>query len=248
MLEWADPIDGDLRMTRKAPSRGGVTPGSGEFGIMQAQIRRPSDGTVGGLDVHVDDLPLGVTLPPGPVVPGGLNMRLYRVEMRFDVHFLWEMHDLGRTDISGPLDPSVSGFTKREIMADLTPAASTPPKPPRKKYWASDITRDHELFHARDSGDAYARARDNQAEWLDGQSASSIADAGAVGAKAVTRMQNEVNAYMGTGDAAPAEIRAYQRDAPFYRERVDAVAGFRAARRAARRKRRRQEKENGKAR
>ena len=251
VLRWEDPVVGDLRMNRRAPARGGVALTPGEFGIMESSVRHPTTGAVGGISVRADETDVGsVLFPPaaGASPSAGSSFgSLYKVTVGFDVHFNWDTHDAGRTDVAGPLEPVVTGATRQEIVDDLTPPTSAPARPRRTKYWASDITRGHELFHAKDSGDAYSRAHSDQGAWLNEQSASSRTDAVNLGTQAVTRMVSDVNTHMGSGNSSPAELRAYARDAPLYQARADAVSGFRKARREERRERRRQKKEEKRA-
>ncbi|MCA8958901.1 MAG: fibronectin type III domain-containing protein, partial [Planctomycetes bacterium] len=90
----------------------------------------------------------GVTAPTYMVTAylDGTNWR-FRVDSITHTYLLG-VHSLGRTDISGPGDPSVTSASLCNIIADLTPpGAGVPSGPPRTMYWSQSITLAHENCH-----------------------------------------------------------------------------------------------------
>jgi hypothetical protein len=71
-----------------------------------------------------------------------------KIQARLLVDCHWDVNSQGRTHISGPNDPTVTGVNWDEVIADLTPDSTG--QPPRKKFWAQDLTERHEQFHAQD--------------------------------------------------------------------------------------------------
>jgi hypothetical protein len=116
-----------------------------------------------------------------------------------------------------------------QIVYDLNPSADTPARSPRNEHWCRDLTTKHELFHIEDWAGAFRTSRPVAEAWLNTQSASSGEDALSKAGDAVSIMQVAVNTYMGSGDSAPCEVRAYADGVPSYRERAEVVRARAAA-------------------
>ncbi len=146
-----------------------------------------------------------------------------------DIH--WDTQPLGRTDVSGASDPAVTKDTWDKIVGDLTPSASG--RPPRKSYWALDVTERHEKFHGSDDiGRSKLYVPTAQA-WLDKQTVS--ADSGPIGSaktmveakKLLETVRSNVEAdgwayYDKAGGAG--ENRAYADGKESYQKRADAIS------------------------
>ena len=70
------------------------------------------------------------------------------VNARIFLDIKWGVHSLGNTNVSGSTDAAVTKTTWKEIADDLRPDGTG--RPTRDKYWAEDLTRRHEKFHATD--------------------------------------------------------------------------------------------------
>jgi hypothetical protein len=94
-------------------------------------------------------------------------------------------------------------------------------KPPRRHYWARDLTVVHERFHC-DERVSFGRTGTAQAEsWLNAQTAGSVADVQALIARVPSRVVASSVAAAGTVDEK--ESRAYGAGAPAYQARADAI-------------------------
>lgn len=70
------------------------------------------------------------------------------IQARLLVDCHWDVNSQGRTNVGGANDPAVKDTNWDQVVADLTPDSTG--QPPRKKFWAQDLTEKHEQFHARD--------------------------------------------------------------------------------------------------
>jgi hypothetical protein len=154
-------------------------------------------------------------------LPDGSNR--YDVRVRTMVGYEWDVDSQGHKHIQGPRDADVTEDTWSQIVYDLAPSASTPARPPRVEYWCQDLTTKHERFHIEDWVGAFRSYQPVAEAWLNAQSASSLDDAITKAGNAVLLTTALVNIYMGKGDSAPCEVRAYADGASLYQERARAV-------------------------
>ena len=159
---------------------------------------------------------------PRPQLLGLLGTN-YDVRVSADIEYHWDVQPLGRTHVSGADDPAVTEESWSQVVYDLTPSSAVPPRSPRREYWARDLTSRHELFHRDDFVAAFTVFMPVSQLWLNTQTASSVQSAIDKGEDALSMLVTNVNNYMGSGDAAPAEIRAYGDGRAPYQERADAV-------------------------
>jgi hypothetical protein len=142
------------------------------------------------------------------------------VNARIFLDITWGVHSLGRTDVPSPTDAIVKKDTWKAIADDLRPDGTG--RPTRDKYWAQDLTRKHENFHATDDIGRANLYLPTARTWLTAQSVS----AGSVEAdvKALLEtMRGNVEAdgwaWYGTG----GEDRAYADGKSSYAGRVTAI-------------------------
>jgi len=203
LIGGEDGITGSMTL-RHTTQQGGAEIG-GAFGICQPIMR---------------SILIGAT--PHPQLLGLLGTT-YTVRLSADIEYHWDVQNLGRTHVSGADDPSVTADTWSQIVYDLTPRSAAPGRSPRREYWARDLTARHELFHRDDFVTAFTAFLPVSQLWLNMQSASSVDRAIDKGDQALQMLITNINNYMGSGDAAPAEVRAYGDGHTSYRARADVV-------------------------
>lgn len=147
----------------------------------------------------------------------------YQVSIQADIVYHWAVQSLGRQHIRSADDGRVSQSTWSQVAYDLTPGGGSTPRSPRIVYWCSDLSRRHELFHRDDFVGAFRRYKPTAEAWLNSQTASSTAGARSKSEQAMEMLVRQVTTYMGEGDFAPCEVRAYGDGRPHYQARADAV-------------------------
>jgi len=150
------------------------------------------------------------------VVPGAAST--YRVSGAVDVTAKWSVHSRGRVDVPYFAAPVVTATTYPKVASDLTPNMSSDGgRPPRKQYWAKDLTERHEKFHADERTGKYGKAAFEYAKaWLASQTASTAKDAKALADKVPDKMFESYNASFVPGK----ENRAYGEGAIAYSVRA----------------------------
>lgn len=130
----------------------------------------------------------------------------------------------GQIDIQNENDPDIKACNYQLVSSDLTPKMSSDNgRPPRTKFWAEDLTKIHELFHARDQrklsfGPQCTTAAQN---WLNSQTATSAAD---IRNTLLRQALNEGIRVFNALVALPTtEGDAYGDGAPLYQARADTV-------------------------
>lgn len=125
----------------------------------------------------------------------------------------------GQVQINSDTDSDIKACNYQLIAKDLTPDASG--RPPRTKYWAQDLTRRHELFHAVNQrqlsyGPLVAIAMQN---WLGSQTASSASQ---IQSTLIPQAQVQgLNVYNAL--ATTQEFGAYADGLPFYQARANSI-------------------------
>jgi hypothetical protein len=127
-----------------------------------------------------------------------------------------------KTSIADENDAALTNANFAAAADDLTPdMARQNGKPPRRRFWARDLTLRHERFHS-DERSRLNRAGAAQAQtWLSAQAAGSVADVQALIAQVPGRVITASQAAVGTLDEK--ESRAYGDGAPSYQARADAI-------------------------
>jgi hypothetical protein len=134
-----------------------------------------------------------------------------------------------RTDIASDNDPDITQTNYTDVVKDLTPSPAAvntggmnlyKNQPPRKKFWAADLTIKHEKFHA-DEDVTYGQEGVTLAQnWLNRQTAKDYDEVGAL----LNRINPIVSRHVDTKMALPGrENRAYNHGAPDYTARAQAV-------------------------
>jgi hypothetical protein len=125
------------------------------------------------------------------------------------------------TNIASETDPSITLENYSKVASDLTPNMSKMNgKPPRRHFWAEDLTIRHERFHSQEALTFGGQGVTAAQAWLNGHAAAKVA--------AVQRLVNQVPGRVANtvanGMQAPArEQRAYADGAPFYLARANAI-------------------------
>jgi hypothetical protein len=127
-----------------------------------------------------------------------------------------------KQSIASADDPAITNGNYPNVISDLTPDMGVwGGKPPRRHYWARDLTVIHEQFHCAER-QRFATAGTTQAQaWLSAQTAGSVADVQALIARVPARVVASSLAAAGTVDEK--ETRAYGAGAGAYQARADAI-------------------------
>ncbi|MBX9584187.1 MAG: hypothetical protein K2X87_28135 [Gemmataceae bacterium] len=138
----------------------------------------------------------------------------------------------GRTDIASDADPDITQQNYRTVASDLTPSPTTTTvtpggavalykgQPPRTRFWAADLTVNHELVHAGEDVTFGQEGVTIAQNWFNRQTAATYDDVGALLNRVTPMVVRHVDAKM----ALPGrELRAYDRGAADYRARAQAI-------------------------
>lgn len=127
-----------------------------------------------------------------------------------------------KTSIASESDPALTSANYASAASDLTPNMSVQGgKPPRRRFWARDLTENHEHFHANER-QGFGTTGTTQAQaWLATQTAASVSDVQALLAQVPARVIASSRAAAGSTDEK--ETRAYGDGAPAYKARADAI-------------------------
>jgi hypothetical protein len=196
-----DAVTGRMRLQHTTHA-GGANLG-GAFGICQPIVR---------------SILIGAT--PQPQLLGLLGTD-YDVRVSADIEYHWDVQSLGRKHVSGPDDPDVTADTWSQVVYDLAPSSAAPGRSPRVEYWSRDLTSRHELYHRDDFVTAFTAFLPVSQLWLNMQSASSVDRAIRRGDQALQMLIANINSYMGSGDSAACEVRAYGDGRASYQARAD---------------------------
>jgi hypothetical protein len=142
------------------------------------------------------------------------------VNARVFLDITWGVHSLEHTNVPGANDAVVTKTTWKEIADDLRPDGTG--RPTRDKYWAEDLTRKHENFHATDDIGRATLYLPTARTWLTAQTVSAGSVEADVKAHLETMRANiEADgwAWYGTG----GEDRAYADGKSSYAGRVTGI-------------------------
>jgi hypothetical protein len=135
----------------------------------------------------------------------------------------------GQKDISGEQDADISDDNYPTVASDLTPDPDDlNGRPPRTKFWAEDLTLQHELVHANDDRANGPAAMSSVATWLGRQIAFSMPGVNALLGRVPGRFAMELLAALSSEDG---ERHAYGDGTANYQARSEAImqrgdAGF----------------------
>jgi hypothetical protein len=124
-----------------------------------------------------------------------------------------------QTDIRSDHDAAINQGNYKMAATDLTPGPDA--QPPREFFWASDLTKGHELFHAWEASTLILDAAAAAESWLGTQTASSLDDVDERLHDAMGQLKGHFKRRVGTEDER--EARAYGSNAAFYRARAAAI-------------------------
>lgn len=160
----------------------------------------------------------GLTAAAVPAAAGAAA-GTFKVTGGADVSAKWSVHSRGRIDVPYFAAPAVTATTYPKVASDLKPnMASDGGRPPRREYWAQDLTERHEQFHANERTGKYGRAAFEFAKtWLASQSASTADEATTLAKKVPAKMFESYDASFAPGK----EDRAYGDGASAYRVRSE---------------------------
>jgi hypothetical protein len=142
-----------------------------------------------------------------------------KLTLRLDYH--WAVQSQGCTDIRSPDDNTVTDENWLDIYSDLLPSGGG--LPTRERYWCSDLSAQHELFHINDSMNAFRNYLPETEDWIKSQPIRNKTGAENAGIKALNQLIIKVGNYMGTGPGSPQEGRAYAAGSSQYVDRANSV-------------------------
>ena len=125
----------------------------------------------------------------------------------------------GQVNIESETDPDIKAGNYSQVAADLTPGTDN--RPPRRKFWARDLTLVHEQFHAQDGQTFCKAAVDSEQKALNAQTASTLDEVKAL----LDPIPDRIIAARAKGMAPPGnEDRAYAAGAAAYKDRANKIA------------------------
>jgi hypothetical protein len=135
----------------------------------------------------------------------------------------------GRRDIASDTDSDITQGNYPDVVRDLTPSPTAVNKggvtlfknqPPRKGFWARDLTIEHERFHGREDVKFGKVGLDHARAWLNSQTAKDFDEVEGL-LNGVTPI---ITKTVDTAMALPGrENRAYEYGAPAYQSRAQAI-------------------------
>jgi LysM repeat protein len=107
-----------------------------------------------------------------------VNSGTYTVSADFEYTVQWQVRTgvgpSSEVDIAGDTDSDIKATNYQYVAKDLTPnMGDLNGRPPRRGYWAEDLTRRHELFHARERSTFGRDGATAAKAWLNSQTATS---------------------------------------------------------------------------
>ena len=136
----------------------------------------------------------------------------------------WDMWDqLGpqdQVDITAVDDPDLTAANYRDVAQDLKPGDGN--IPPRKRYFASDLTKRHEMFHWWRHIRYYREGLGIAINWLNRHTARSAAEVD----RLIDRMLENLDAYVDYRTdpmRSSEEHDAYEAGARYYQQRSDEI-------------------------
>ena len=156
-------------------------------------------------------------------IVGGLIFG-YRVHGECEYSIKWDVVGTGprgQKHIANENDPDITAATHDTAVSDLTPnLGDLGGRPPRSKFFAQDITRDHELVHAADYNKFGKQGFQVATAWLESQEAENADGVRTLMEQALDRIIAVVKA----GMVKPAnEVRAYGAGVADYTARSNAI-------------------------
>jgi hypothetical protein len=128
----------------------------------------------------------------------------------------------GQVDLPSDAAPGLTQANYPQAASDLTPNMSDlGGRPPRRQFWAQDLTERHELFHADERRRFGGQSVQNAQNWLNTQT---VPNQAAVTVLLGQAWNNQVRAFLARVMANPGkEQRAYADGAATYTARADAI-------------------------
>jgi hypothetical protein len=148
--------------------------------------------------------------------------RDWMVTASLDIIYNWNVQGMGRIDIPNAYVDAVTEDTWLDVYFDLAPGYGMG-RSMRTEYWCSDISAQHELAHIADSMQAYATFLPEARSWLDTQKSTDIEGAESKADEALNMIGANVVKYMGKGNDAPQEQRAYESGFGLYAARLEEI-------------------------
>jgi hypothetical protein len=155
----------------------------------------------------------GITVTP---TPGA-----YQVAATVQNPITYNVNPGGRTSIASENDSALSAKNYQKAASDLTPnMGDLNGRPPRKQFWAEDLTLRHEGFHANERQTFNGQGTAAAQTWLGTQTATGVPAVQSLLAQVPNQIINYSQAHM----AMPGkEQRAYGDGAPAYLARANAI-------------------------
>jgi hypothetical protein len=154
---------------------------------------------------------------------GGVFSKDWEVDASLVINYFWSIQSMGKKDILNAYSDAVTPDKWPDIVTDLRPMGGGIPRSPRFNYWCSDLTAQHEMYHIQDCISAFKSFLPEQEAWLAAQPVQGKVSAKNLGYQALDQLITRVHNYMGEGNDAPQEERAYAAGASCYEERAQSV-------------------------
>lgn len=127
----------------------------------------------------------------------------------------------GQRDIASVNDNDITETNYSDVASDLTPDMSDlNGRPPRKSFWAKDLTERHELFHTKEYASKGPGAMAEATQWLNGQTAETKEQVVPLLKKFLLLFESALRAAL---PHETAEQHAYGDGAPVYSERAATI-------------------------
>jgi hypothetical protein len=168
-----------------------------------------------------------------PASPGKLGETNTRVDLVVEaVITCWVsglVYGATRKNVSSDADPNITQANYPTVVSDLTPSPKAVKaggldllknQPPRTKFWARDLTSDHEFFHADENKKFSRQLAVAARDWLNTQTAKDLGQVEALVGKIPPMISRGLAVQM----APPGvEQRAYDDGAAAYTTRAQAI-------------------------
>lgn len=145
----------------------------------------------------------------------------FQVKARVNNPVEYQVDSQDHTNIESENDSNIALVNYQQVVSDLTPNMSDlNGRPPRKQFWAEDLTIRHEQFHANEFLQKGAQGVQDAQTWLNGQTAANVQAARSLLSRVPSRVAD-----VRKRDMTPpgVEMRAYGDGAPLYKARADAI-------------------------
>jgi hypothetical protein len=146
----------------------------------------------------------------------------WKVTALMTISYTYSIQSRDKTDIPNAYVDAVDEASWPAVYSDLYPEGGS--RSPRRWYWCSDLSAQHEMYHIMDCMNAFKTFAPLEEQWLEQQTTYSRGGAERLGMQALNQLEARAFNYMG-GDQpnAAQETRAYGAGASQYIARAEEV-------------------------